>query len=117
MRLVGRAVGVDDQVQLGTGDFQIAQQDARAPEIQDAQPDAQVFHLGVRRLAGSFKAVQNQPARIGFKIGQMPVKGADLGAPAGGRFQLTRKAPPDQVFKSNRTGPEIKAQESERQQH
>src|ERR1035441_7658726 len=47
----------------------------------------------------------------------MPVEGADLDAPAGGSLQLGHYLAADKVLKTGRTGPIIKACESNRQQY
>ena len=46
-----------------------------------------MFDAGVGSLAGGFEAVNDQSARIGFEIEQIPVKGGDLDAPAGRLFE------------------------------
>jgi hypothetical protein len=68
-----------------------------------------VLDLGVGRFAGGFKAVNDHAARIGLKIEQMPVKGGDLDAPAGGLFDLGHQPLADDASKPGGTGPEVKA--------
>ena len=104
MRLVGRAVGVDDQVQPGLGDFQFAQQQARAQEAQHAQPHAQAANLGVRGFARSFQAVDDQPVRLGLQMEQTPVKKGDFHPSAGGSLDFAHHFPADKVLKTGGTG-------------
>ena len=107
VRLVGRAVRIDNQVEPGPVDFQVSQQDARAQEAQHAQPYAQAFDLGVGRLAWAFEAVDDQPVRLGLPPEQIPVKGADFYASAGGKFQPVHHPSADKIFKAGCTGQEI----------
>jgi hypothetical protein len=88
LRLVGRAVGVDDQVQLGPEDDQFAQGKMRNPESHPAPRNAHLLNLCVGRFAGSFKAMDDHAVRLGLQAEKMPVEGADLDPPAGGRLQF-----------------------------
>ena len=66
-------------------DDQAAQQNARAPEIPQAEADAQMIGLGIGDFAGVFKAMNHQPAGIGLHMERLPMKCGDL-HPAAGRI-------------------------------
>ena len=104
--LVGCAVLVDDQMELRAIDCQRAQKDARAHEIEYADAHAEDFNLRVGGLIGVFKSVQNYAAGIGLQGEEMPVKGANFSAAAGGCFQLFDQMAADHFFKAGRGGPE-----------
>jgi hypothetical protein len=115
-RLVGRSVGVDDQVQPGLEDFELPQADARAPEeAQQAQPHAQAANLGVGRFTWSFKAVNDHSVRLGLEMQKIPVERGDFNAPAGRRLQLLHDLLADEVLKPGRTGQKIEAHEADGQ--
>ena len=114
--LVCRAVGVDDQMQLRPEDFQIAQQNARAPETQNADSRAQALGLEIRRLARGFKAMDDDSARFELQIEQPPVEGSNLRAPARGCLDILDQLPADHVFKTGRTRPKIETGNTKRQQ-
>ena len=107
VRLVGRAVRIDNQMQPGPVDFQVSQQDARAQEAQHTQPHAQAFDLGVGRLARAFEAVDDQPISLCLPPEQIPVEGADFDASASGNLQPVHHPSADKVFKTGCTGQEI----------
>ena len=81
--LVGRAVGIDNQVNCWAGNDKIAQQNPGAPKSQHADARPQFLGLRVGCFALSFAAVNNQSTGLGLKIEKMPVEGCNLNAPAG----------------------------------
>ena len=83
MGLVSLAAGINDEVKLGAGDFEIAEQDAGVDEAEQAAADAEMIDARIGRLAGSFKAVNDQAVDIGLEVEQMPVEGADFNSSAG----------------------------------
>ena len=87
MGLVGRTVRIGDEVKNGVVDDQAAQENARAPEIPQAEAQSQVIGPGVGRFAGVFKAVNHHPAGIGLQVERLPVKCGDLHTAAGRIFQ------------------------------
>ena len=100
LRLVGRAVGVNDQMQLGTGDFQVAQQDARSEKAQNADLHPKLADLGVRSFACSFEAVDDQSVGFGLKMKEIPVEGSDFNPSAGGALHLVHQITANKVFKA-----------------
>lgn len=104
--LVGRTAGVDDQVERRTEDLQVAEQNLRTPEAENADLQAQALHLGIRRLSGCFKAVNHDPAGIGLEAEQMPMKRCDLHTPAGSGFQPGNRLLANQILKGSRVGPD-----------
>ena len=90
MRLIRRSVGIDDEVQAGPVNLQVAQQNAGTEKIAQAQNHAQAIDFCVGRFAGIFKAVNDDPVGFGLEMEQAPVEGCDLGPAAGEFFDLTR---------------------------
>ena len=74
VRLVGCAVGIDDEVELGLDDVEIAQQNARVYEVEDAECHVKMIDTRVGCFAGRFKAVDDEAADVGFEIEQIPVE-------------------------------------------
>ncbi len=105
MRLVGRLVAIDDQVELRFEHFEIAQLNVRTEQAQDADARAQAFHLRVGRLAWIFEPMNHHSGSFGFEIHQPPVKTANLDASPRGCFELCNDAPAHQVFKFARIDP------------
>ena len=117
LRLVGRAVGVHNDVKLWLHYFQVAQENARAQETQHTEAHTHALGLGVGRLAGSFEAVDDKPAGLGLLTEQMPVEGGDFDAPAGGRLQYVHHLAEDKVLKSRRACRKIQSYRSYRQKN
>jgi hypothetical protein len=74
------SAGFPDQMQLRPGDDQIAEQNARTPEAEQAEAHLQALNLGVGSFAESFSAVNDQAARIGLEIQRMPVERGQIDA-------------------------------------
>ena len=89
MRLIRRAVGIDDEVQPGLDNFEVAQRKLRTEKAEDAHLHAQAVDFGVGRFAGILEAVNHDAVRFGLEMEQTPVKGSDLGAAAGEVFDLS----------------------------
>ena len=117
MRLIGRSVGIDDEVHAGPVDLQAAQPNARTEEVAHAHVHAQALDLCVRRLAGIFQAVNHQPVRLGFEMEQAPMKGCDLDPAAGEVFDVRDQALANHVLECGRAGDEIEPKRQERQQN
>src|SRR5580658_6724328 len=88
MRLVGRAVGVDDEMDLGMRDVEIAQENARAEDVKNAGPRAQPVDLHVGRVARIFETVNDDAVGFCLEMEQAPVEGRDFRATAGGGFDF-----------------------------
>jgi hypothetical protein len=67
LRLVGGAVGVDDQMELGLKNLQAAQREVGNPPAQHAPLHAHGFDLGVGRFAGGLMAVNDDSSGLGLQ--------------------------------------------------
>jgi hypothetical protein len=109
MRLVSGTVGVVDEVDGGVVDFEIAEEDARAPEAQDADAGADAIDSGVRGFAGSFRAVEDDSVGFGIEAEEMPVEGSDLGPAASALLEQVDHALSNEGFKGIGGSPEKEA--------
>ena len=109
MGLVGRAVGIDDEVQCGAGDFEIAEQNVGLQIPSRLKRTRRRSTLRVGRLAGRFDAVNDQAAGFGLKIEQIPVEGGHLNPAAGGLFELGDRGACGPGSRMRGTHPEIEA--------
>ena len=71
-------------MQLGPGDDKIAEQNARAPEVKQAETRLHALDPGIGSFAGGFKAVNDQPARICLEIEKSPVEAGQFDPPTSG---------------------------------
>ena len=90
MRLIGRSVGIDDEVQAGPVNLQAAQPNAGTEKIAQAQNHAQMLDFRVGRFAGIFQAVNHHAVGFGFEMEQAPVERCNLRPAAGEFFDATR---------------------------
>ena len=65
--LVGGSVGIHDEVKGRADDGQVAQQDARGPQTEHADPDPQAVRLGIGRFTRGFAAVNHHATGVGFE--------------------------------------------------
>ena len=92
MRLVRRAVGVDDQVEFRPLDLSLAQDDvrwrAKREQPQYSHLQSQPIHMRVRSLICRLEPMNRNPRRLRSQMQQIPVKCAHLDAPASQGFEL-----------------------------
>ena len=109
VRLIGRSVGIDDEVQAGMLDLQAVQPNVGTEEVAHAPVHTQALDLRVRRLAGIFQSVNHQPVRFGLEMEQPPVKRRDLSPAAGEIFDGCDQAFANHVLECGGAGNEIEA--------
>ena len=105
LRLVGGSVGIDDEVNLRLHDVEVAQQNARAPEIEDIDRDVKRRELGVGRFSLRFATVQDHSIGIGFEFEKAPMERADFCASAGCGFNARDQALADDVLEAAKNWP------------
>ena len=106
-RLIRRTVGIDDEVQLGPDNLQVAQGNMRSEEAEDAHLDAQAVDLGVGSFAGILSAMNDDPVGLSFEMKKTPMKRRNLSPTAGGRFNLSDETLADQILERGGAGDEV----------
>ena len=91
-RLVGRAVAINNEVQLRPHNFEIAQRNMRSEKAKDADLDAEAVDRCVGRFVGILSAMNDDAVCFRFEMEKAPMKRPDLRASAGGVFNLRDEA-------------------------
>jgi hypothetical protein len=117
MGLVGGAIGIDDEMQGGAEDLEIAEADGGAPETEQADAYAEAIDAGVGSFAGVFSAVDDEADGFGFKMEEAPVEGGELDLAAGGLLDLGDEALADEILELGGAHPEVEAGGGERHQN
>src|SRR3569833_1661871 len=107
LRLVGGAVVIGNDVNLRLHNFEVAEENARAPEIEDVDGNVDGVDLGIGYFALRLAAVEGKSVDVHFELQKVPAKRANLRATARCGVNASDEAFADDVLETRRGGPKV----------
>jgi len=109
VRLIGRAVGIDDQVDGGTVQLEVVEpdpgtEDGGAEEGDDFHAHEDALGMGIRCFAGGLEAMDGEVIGFELEVKQAPAEGSEFDAATGGAFENIDDFLADAPFELRRSG-------------
>ena len=102
MRLVGRAVGINDEMNDRMVSFQVVKADLRSKEGDDFHADEEPVDVRIRDLSRRFEAVDGEVVGLEFEAQQTPAEGPQLNPASCSSFKYGDHSLTYAIFKLRR---------------